>query len=244
MANARTTAANLADEVAELLRHSNIDRRILDWLGTTFNDIVVRCGPCHLFTDWIEALAIGSNTKEEPLTADQEAALGSPILAIFVGNSNKLYTPEYRTPQDFDKLEKEVGGSAPTSGTIPLYWTISETAVADGRRALRWFPETTGAYTAWIAHTGRYLDDSPTGSSFFFLPYHWEHLLIWGAAAQGAAIVRPELADGFQMEYELALASFQRLMDETPDSQPVLKAVGGPYSGTSMMRRLPETITG
>lgn len=239
--NTCTISASLANEVADLLGHDNIDRRILEWLTLTYNDMVVRI-PCNLFYETADAVSFSAASSAD-LGAAVEARFGSPVLCVFKVADGTIYTPRYTTPQDFDRIEKEQQGTALDSGSIPLVWTVGPTVTLTGRRALRVYPQVTA--TAWLWYTGVNEDDELTGTEYFRLPYHWEHVLIWGTAAFGARMLRPSLAPLFSAEYEEGINKLALMVNSRPDAVPVLQSIVGPYEGTPILpqaARFPNTI--
>lgn len=247
MANSRTIASELADEVADLLGVSNADRRILDWLGMVYNEIVTRSiNP--LFYEVIGPITIADNSNGADLTADQEVSLGSPMLLVLTRSGGNLVTPEYRPPTDFDKLFKERGGSSVATATEPRFWTLSTSSLDgteyDGRRSIRYWPQVTEAYNAWLWTTGLSLDDSPAGTDYVWLPYHFEHVLIWGAASIGARIIRPETADAYKAEYENWLMAMTIMLNRAPDQDTTRKSLVPREAEFPMFQgaRFPDTI--
>lgn len=247
MANSRTLASELADEVADLLGVANSDRRILDWLGLVFNDMVTRSiNP--LFHDVIGPLTISDNSTGADLSADEEVSLGSPILLVMTRSGGNLIVPEYRTPADFDKLFKDRTGGSVATATEPRYWTVSTSALGgteyDGRRSVRYWPQVTEAYNAWLWHTGQYMNDTPDGADYIWLPYHFEHVLVWGAAAMGATFIRPESADIYKAEYETWLQAMTLLMNRAPDQETTRKSLIPKDAEMPFLQvqRFPDTI--
>jgi hypothetical protein len=249
MANARTIVSEIADEAADLLGVSNMDRRIFDWIGLTFNDMVSRSiNP--VFHDVMGPLTVADDSNGVDLSADQEAYLGSPILLVMTRSGGNTIVPEYREPVDFDRLYKSRGtGGSVATATEPRYWTVSTSSLDgteyDGRRSVRYWPQVTEAYSAWLWHTGNAMDDTPAGTDYVWLPYHFEHVLVWGTCAKGAPMVRPELADAYKAEYELWLQAMTLLMNRAPDQNTTLKGIRPGELDMPFLQvpRLPGTIS-
>jgi hypothetical protein len=83
------------------------------------------------------------------------------------------------------------------------------------------------------------------GTGYLPLPYHFEHVLIWGASALAAAGLDPTMYPVFQGEYETGLQDLIWIMNLRPDSQPTLRSITGLYAGSPRMSappRIPDTI--
>lgn len=234
MANAISTVEDLAGEVADLLRHDNLDTRLYQWLGMAFNDIVQR-SPLELFCTYSQDIV----ATGEYSTAIGEH-IGTPVAAIFV-NADIVYMARYVTPADYNRITST--GAEIAAATIPLFWTVKN----DGSTYKLFItPPASGATTVTLVWAGNYLDTPPTNTSILGFPYHFEHVLIWGAAAIGASILRTPAFPIYEAEYGQAFDEMLSLIGYRPDAVPVLRSIKGPYAGTPKLNappRFPQTIS-
>jgi len=225
----------LAEEVADTLRHDNLDTRIHQWIGLAFNDMVDR-SPIELFQE-ATVVTVADGDSSVAFTTD----ITTPMGATFVDANSKLYVASYVSSTDFSRLTAI--GAAITASTMPLYWTIKQDGTT---QKLFISPPASGAIVATVFWAGKYLSTSPGGSDKLDLPYHFEHVLVWGAAALGAMAVRPSLHPLFQAEYEQALGDMQQIVSYHPDATPVRRSITGVHAGSRKMQappRFPQNIS-
>ncbi len=236
----RTAVSSLAAEVQSMLRMSNLDRRILDWIGMGMQEIISRMRT-SMFFEVDEDITCTSGTRSASLTS--EAAVGSPVYAAFVGADSKVYTPRYLEPSDFDRLEKDTAGGGYQTGAFPTYWTLDTVAAQTetlGMSEIRYFPQLTQTCSAWVWYMGRNTTDSPGGTDKVWLPYHWEHVLIWKTCAIGARMKKPQMMQVFEAEFEMAMQQMLTIMNYRPDQIPVLQEITGPGDETPQGQGMPQ----
>lgn len=229
MANAKTLVSNLAQEVASLLRHDNVDPRIYEWLGLGWNALVQRC-PLSCLAQ-LTNLTISSGTSSVTVSDN----LGTPLGVVFRNATAVVCLPAQLTSMDFNRLKASSGSLA--DATVPLAWTLQNQGTT---MKLEILPGASGDIQATILWSGLYSADVPVGTDLFDLPYHWEHVWIWQAAAIGATVLRQPMAPYISREAEDSLQEFLLQMGYAPDATPVLRQVGGVYAGTGRLRRLPQ----
>jgi len=236
MANAISTVESIANEVADLLRHDNLDVRIYQWIGLAYNDIVQR-SPLELFCTYTELTVDSGEYVSNAAIPDQ---IGTPVAAIFM-NASKVYMARYVTPADYNRITS-TGAEVPV-GVVPLFWTIKN----DGATYTLFItPPASGDTVVTLVWGGNYLDTPPTNTSILNLPYHFEHVLIWGAAAIGASILRTPMFPVYEGEYGQAFDEMISLVGYRPDAVPVLRSIKGPYAGTPKLQappRFPQNIS-
>lgn len=235
MANNMSSVSDLAQEVATLLGFDNIDARIYQWIGMIYNEVIQRQPVDLFYTTSVDTISDGdySTTLGENV--------GTPVAAIFQ-NDDKIYYALYITENDFDR--KIATGAAVSESTIPLYWTIRN----DGSTQKLFInPPASGDTICTLLWLGNYLDSAPEAGDYLSIPYHFEHVIVWGAASIGAQVLRMSSYALFTSEYEEALNDLYQLMGYKPSNVPVLRSVTGPYTGTHRFMtgpRFPSTING
>jgi len=245
--NNNSDVGTLADEVADLLRHDNLDQRINTWITAVYLDIAGKA-PLSLFLRKAGTYTIPAGTETVALSSITSAS--NPVaLLVTNGNGAKLVAPRYVTFIDFSRMAHDMqGGAALQQAHDPIIWSIGpgvdETL---GKGALYIAPATVQECYAELFYIGPTHHTTPLASNkYVALPYHFEHVLVWGAAAIGAKTLRPELYTLFRGEYEQALSEMNSIMSYKPDGVPVLRSVQGPYGGTPKMAGMqyPDTING
>jgi hypothetical protein len=242
---AATVVSTLVEEVADLLRHDNLDSRILTWMTMTFNDMVNRMN-CWRFNTFETVTCTGAaNTEAFALTK----ALGDPIAMIFQDKNGKLQIPQYRTWRDFTKYSHR---SSQVTADVPEIWSIGPSpryaAVGDavGKAYLYFYPIlSTGTNYATLISSKTTLTGDQGTTNFLEIPFHMEHCLVWGSAWVGSRLIRPQLAQLYQTEYEQALRNISLMLNYHPDSVPVRRSITGPYTGSvrlNTMPRIPEHL--
>jgi hypothetical protein len=231
------TVSVLADEVADLIRHDNIDTRILDWVAMTYNDITTRC-KCWLFTQTGNGSVASQGSQVISM-----ANIGNPISVIMVDPSNStLYFPKLIP---FGELRRFSHNTATLTEGKPTHCAFGPgdrvASSSSGKSHLWIYPATDAAnWVAQVIYWTDHLTDTVTGAETLGLPVHFEHVLVWGAAARAASILRPELYPIYQQEYESALANMKMIMTYKPDLVPYMRAVSGPYAQSSRMNTMPR----
>jgi len=235
MANPISTVGTLAAEVSDILGIDNLDARIYEWVGLTFNDLCQRI-PSHLFyTTSVDTITSGNST----VTLGEE--IGTPIAMIAVNQTTfTAYIVQYRTPRDFSQLVNI--GAAIASGNQPIFWSVRKEATTT---KILITPPAAANMLLTLIWAGAYEDTAPGASTKLSLPYHFEGLLVWGAAWFGAMSMVPERAALAQGEYELAVRSMLQILGYSPDAVPVMRSISGPYARTPFqpeLPRIPDTV--
>ena len=236
--NYKSTVSTIAEEVAALLRHDNIDARIYSWIAMAYADVLQRL-PLEFFQELVTE-TIGTGTATVPFTTQD--TVGTPMAVVLKNATHHLYLPQYVSPADYSRVTVD---STEADSTIPRLWTIMQDATpAD---AFFIWPGASGAMTAYIFHIAPGLTAVPAGGDYLpNIPYHFEDVVIWGAAALGASILRTQAYPIYQQEYEEALLGMASILGYKPDATPVFRSITGPYAGTVPMNagaRFPETIS-
>jgi hypothetical protein len=233
MANPITSVGSLTDEVGALLRHDNIDTRINTWITSTYNDIITRA-PLELFQKYVKlTLPLGLEIIDiSALTAE----VGNPIALIYQDSTNKIFMPAYRTMADYARTAHSMGGSALSIGPVPLIWSIGPVAAeATGKSSVHVFPANAAAATLYLFYTANRETTPVASTGYLDFPYHFEHVLIWGAVAKGYKALRPAMYQIAKAEYEQALGDLYMIMGYRPDETPVFQSINGAYAGTGRL---------
>lgn len=233
MANSSSTVNALADEVADLLRHDNLDTRILVWISSAFNDII-RSTPSLMFLNIVTVQITAGNNSIDLLVDDDEPKFIEPYCGVFMDASKNVYAPRYKTLIDFSKFAKTSDGQNVTAA-IPEIWTVAPSTTEPGKSTLHIYPKASDTITATIFYTGTMLTTPAGGGDMLDFPYHFENALIWGAAAFGARVLRPQLFPIFEEEYRSHVQDMNTILAYKPDLTPVLRSVVGPYARTSRL---------
>lgn len=245
MANPLSTVGELVEEVATLLNRDNIDSRIMVWISMVYNDLAQRAAS-ELFYNY----TVVAVTGEEVEVTSFGNSLTIPVALIYKTGTHLIYTPQYVTFQDYGRIAKSTEGVATTTGAYPRYWTIRQEAldnegVSDNAHVYLWPAPSSG--TIHLVTMGQTITTPKASGDYLFLPYHFEHVVVWGAYAYGCKAIRPECYQAAVAEYEQALDNMLKIMGYRVDSTPVLRHSFGRYAGTSKMQswpRFPTSITG
>lgn len=236
---AASTVTSLTQEVADLLRHDNLDSRILTWLALAYQDICTRV-PTWLFHRYTSK---PMTTKYYRSTTTVVNFDGEPLGAIWHdGTTDAIRFLEYVTEHDYRRMTHDLNGTAFTAipNEDPKVWTIID-------QYIYVYPWTaTGGYVTYFYATNGLATQPRTSTERMVLPYHWEHVLVWGAAAFGIRALRPELYPIYAGEYEEALNHMISLLNYKPDSTPALRSITGPFGsfrGRVNFPRIPDNIT-
>lgn len=236
--NYKSTISAIGDEVALVLRHDNLDSRIYQWIGMAYGDMLQRF-PIEFFQELVTETIADTDTSEAFTTQD---TIGTPMAVVIKDASNYLWMPQYRSPIDYSRM---IAGSTDADSTKPNVWTIMQDATPED--AFFIWPGASGALLAHIFHMAPGLASPPVGTDYLAnIPYHFEDVVIWGAAMFGAFILRKEIYPIYQQEYEEAILGLGAILGYKPDATPVFRSINGPYAGTVPMNvgaRFPETIS-
>jgi hypothetical protein len=236
MANSKTLVSALAEEVADLLRHDNLDTRIYEWIGLAFNEMVQRT-PLSLFYK-METATIASGAS----SVDLVGLPGVLTMAVFRGADDRIYLPQQLSPTDFRRLKASSGTVA--NATVPLAWTLVSDGTEENRILV--FPGMGQDVFITLLSLSQHMESVPVGTDFLHLPYHFEHVVIWGAAALGAEALRTQASSVFFNEFENSLQEMTVMMAYAPDATPALRSLNGAYAGTGRLKtmpRVPDTIS-
>lgn len=233
MANPQSKVSSLAQEVSDILGMDNLDARIYDWLGLVFNDLCQRVPNALFYTTSVDTIASGASS------ATLGEAVGTPVACIAVSvSTSALYIPIYRPPAEFDRAVNI--GSSIASSTQPLIWTIVPVGTT---YMLRISPPASGDMVMTLVWSGNYLASAPEADDLLSLPYHFEGVLVWGAAWYAALSAAPDRAMICQAEFEQALGNMQKILALYSDSVPQMRQIEGPYAGFQPeLPRIPETL--
>ena len=230
MANPISTVGTLTSEVSDILGIDNLDARIYEWIGLTFNDLCQRV-PMHLFHATTYDVVVSGNSSVQ-----LSEEIGTPIAMIAVNHSTSIaYIVQYRTPRDFSQLVNI--GATIASSNQPLFWTIRKEATT---QKLLITPPAAADIAMTMIWAGDYQASAPDGATKLSLPYHFEGVLVWGASWFGAMSIAPDRAALCQGEYELALRSMLQILGYAPDAVPVMRSISGPYGRTQFLPELPR----
>lgn len=232
MANPQSTASSLAAEVADILGIDNLDARLYEWLGLVFNDLCQRV-PDPLFYTY-SVFAMNAGAYSATLTDN----VGTPVALTAVNVNSDLFIPIYRPPAEFDRLTNI--GSAIAPSQQPLIWTISSVG---STRKLLISPELASNTVVTLIWSGNYYASTPGASDRLLLPYHFEGVLVWGAAWFASLSIAPDRAMICKGEYETAIQDMVKILALHPDSVPQMRQIQGPYVGFQPeLPRIPETL--
>lgn len=236
--NYKSTVSAIAEEVAAILRHDNIDSRIFSWIGMAYGDVLQRL-PIEFFQELVEETIDTGNTSEAFTTQD---TIGTPMACVLKNASHYLYVPQYVSPADYSRITVD---STEADATVPRLWTMMQDATPED--ALFIWPGASGDMTAYFFHMAPGLTSPPAGADYLpNIPYHFEDVIIWGAAAYGASVMRLQAYPIYQQEFEEAILDMGSIFGYKPDAAPVFRSITGPYAGTVSMNagaRFPETIS-
>lgn len=244
MANAITVVSSLTEEVADLLRHDNFDTRIYTWLSLAYNDVLQRM-PTTIALD-TEVVSLASAEYVDLTIGPQR--IGNIVLLTLTDSSSNVYIPRYITPIDYERTAHSVQGGSLHTSTVPLAYTIqSSPEDTIGKARLYVYPLVSGTFQGTLFYSTNPLTDIAASTAYLSkIPYHFEHVVIWGATCYGARALRPELYQVYKAEYEQSLQDMTFILNYRPDSIPVLRSVGGPYSRSVRALappRFPDTIS-
>lgn len=236
----------LVDEVADLLRHDNLDTRVQTWLRMAFNDMASRM-PVWRFFEWAHTAAISLGTLGYATLPTNGGSEGvDPVGAIVFDNTGKIWTPRYVPYLEMRRWNRNLSLDALPTGDGPLVWTIGPypkegTSTDAGRNNVFWYPVSSAA-TWYMSLLGR-INREPTDLALttrYRVPYHMEHALVWGASYFGAKFLRPQIAEVYLAEYEQAIRNLTWVLTFKPDATPIMRSLGAPYEGTSRLSTMPR----
>jgi hypothetical protein len=113
-----------------------------------------------------------------------------------------------------------------------------------GKTLLYIWPSCSTTLRGILYYTGSLNQERLEQEEYTVLPYHWEHVLVWGAAAMGAKFLRPELYPLYLSEYEQGLKDMQLMLTYWPDSVPTMRGINGPYANSPRMMAPPRLPLG
>jgi hypothetical protein len=235
----RTQIAAMAEEVATLLRHSNLDVRIYTWLSMAYDDLVSRSPQLLSTAGSIFSMNDAAVTNPTPMSPNR---VDNPIGLIYLDGTNYYwFIPEYVPFPDMQRMwsGSYAGASAAAEiATGPRYWSwgpeIGDTTTNYG--AIWFYPTRSVVGIFYVIQNLKGIAGAmPSVGQTFILPYAFENALIWGAAAIGAGALRPSLYPLYQGEYESAAKSLLDILSYGPDATPVMRSSSGPYAGSSRL---------
>jgi len=230
MANVLTNVNGLVEEVADLLRHDNLDTRINTWITSTYNEMITRA-PMDVF---LKNITLTYVANSESIAITTLADVGTPVYLICKEtNGHTVYIPRYVTMQDFGRYSHATGGNAQATSTVPLVWSIGpDDAGLQGKYAVHIYPKCSVGLVLNLFYTANRETAPVAGDGYLDLPYHFEHILIWGAVAKGLKALRPGLYPAAKAEYEEGLQDMLMILNYHPDEVPILRQLNGPYAGS------------
>lgn len=240
---AASLVSQVVSEVADLLRHDNLDVRVQDWVSMAWDDMIQRVGGWR-FHKATSVIQITTGTYKAALTSD----IGDPVLLILYNDSTfSMQTPEYVSLNRFRSLSRnEVIAAAATirQWTLgPDPWDAAGVS-GIGKSNVLIFPATNANIWAQVIYTNPTQVEKTSLTATTELPYHWEHVLIWGASSLGAKFLRPDLYPLYLSEYEQGIRDMQLMLSYWPDSIPQLRNIQGPYAKTPRMMAPPRVPLG
>lgn len=235
--NYKSTVSTMAEEVAALLRHDNIDARIYSWIGMAYADLLQRL-PLEFFQEMVTETILDT-TANIPFTTQD--AVGTPMAMMVQNATYYLRVPQYVSPADYSRITVD---SEDADSPQTRLWTIMQDATPED--AIYIWPPAAGNIFVFLFHIAPGLTAVPGGADYLpNIPYHFEDVIIWGAAALGASVLRTQAYPIYQQEYEEAILSMASILGYKPDAAPVFRSITGPYAGTVPMNtgaRYPETV--
>lgn len=241
---AASLVSALVEEVADLLRHDNMDTRIITFLRMAYNDMLTRM-PVWRFYGVSNVMTISAG-ETDALAGGGRIDFTDPVVCLAFDNSGILRLPRYLPLTEFRRTAHYNDGDAAATGSIPLIWTIgpanrtTNSATAGRANLYIWPSPSAGSFTFYLIGRKQRETTDKALSSRYPLPYHMETALVWGAAYFGAKALRPELASLFMTEYEQAIRNLTWILTYKPDATPVLREVGSPYARSSRMATMPR----
>lgn len=253
MAN-RTTLSQLAARTQDLLRTTDKSAEAMTWVNTALSEICTRTS--GLMTRRAVHFSIAAGVSEAGKAYFEISAICpnfvSPISLFIViqGAGSLIYTPRYLPPPEFFRTASwktaasqgaqiewytiaRVGSNTPSSTladlkTLGLY--IDPGLVAS---TTRWCYLTYMATPIWQSSSGNYIECFP----------HWEHVVIWKAAAIGARAIKHRLHDIFELEANHALQTMYTVEKYQPDTVPMSLGTDRVLTGTRRFQyALPQEI--
>jgi hypothetical protein len=216
-----------------------------------WNDICQRA-PSVLFLKSVSATVPSGGGKTSEVIDIALASyytMNNPALLVFqtIG-SNIIYIPRFVTMVDYARTAHNTSGTVPLNGTVPMIWSIGGNEDStQGKARIFMYPSMLSGGKITVFYTSKFQASPLSGVSFVpDFPYHFEHVLVWGAAALGAKVLMPESYPIFRGEYEQALRNMYITLNYQPDSTPVLRSINGPYDRTPLMMappRFPQNIS-
>jgi hypothetical protein len=238
--NYKSTVGQIAEEVAGLLRHDNIDARVYAWIGMAYADVLQRL-PLDYFQEFLQE-AVAATAATDELTTDEN--VGTPMACVMQATTGSLlYLPTWVTPAEYSRIT--ITDSVEGDSTIPRVWTIMKNS--SDNDAVFIYPPSSGGHAVYLFHIPPGLSAVPATADYLpMIPYHFEDVIIWGAAMFGAQIIRSAATQVYVAEYEEALQDLGMILSYHPDSTPVHRSIDGAYEGTPRMRNMaqfPQTIS-
>jgi hypothetical protein len=232
MPNPMSLVSSLAQEVADILGIDNLDARLYEWLGFIFNDVCQRVPDPLFYTSSVDTIVSGSSSS----TLGE--SIGTPVALMIVNASGDLYIPVYRPPAEFDRLVNI--GSTIAGGVQPLIWTVVPQGTT---QKIRISPPASGDMILTLVWSGNYYATPPTADDRIPLPYHFEGVLVWGAAWFASMSIAPDRAMICEGEYEVALQDMVKILALHSDSVPQMRQIEGPFAGFQPeLPRIPGTL--
>jgi len=237
----RRTLGELAAAVQDLLRTRDKTSAAYTWVNTALAEIYSQT--TGMMTRRTITFPITAGVGETGKCAFDVTQIPnnfvSPVSLWVVHSSasGKLYAPTYLPPHEFMRTASWQYAASSQDG--PVYWTITRVGTntpSDSVNDLKTFTlyldpgfaaSTTRvchmtyiATPVWQTEAANYVECFP----------HWEHVLIWKAAAIGARAIRHRLADVFEIEAGHALQTMYTVEKYQPDD--VIESQGGNLLGT------------
>jgi hypothetical protein len=255
---AASLISEIVREAADLLRHDSLDTRLQDWVSMTANDMSQRVKGWRFYS--YEAFAYDYSNPPIAPTGGLVSSVSNPILLQLTTATGAVqnHCPEYVSFNQYRAMVPPYVGSATTGVTAvtdvkiwtigPAWWTQGTLGGASpttaGKSYVMIYPKCMSLLNCVLFFEGLPYSDTANLVDYSSLPYHWEHVLVWGTAALGAKFLRPELYPLYLSEYEQGLKDMQLTLSYWPDSVPTMRGINGPYANSPRMMAPPRLPLG
>jgi hypothetical protein len=249
----RRTLGELAADVQDLLRTRDKTAAAYTWVNKALGEIYAQTS--GLMTRRTVTFPITAGAGETGKCAFEISAIPnnfvSPVslwVVLSGAATAELWAPTYLPPSEFMRT---ASWQYKTSSALEIrYYTISRIGtnvpsddVGDLRTMTLYIDPGFAANTTRVCHLTYIATPQwqTTPENYVECFPHWEHVLIWKAAAVGAQALKHRLADIFEIEANHALQTMYAVEKYQPDD--VVEQQGGNLLGTRRYGyTLPQTI--